>query len=183
MFCFVLLEFSLPLWFVNAFLCNLTWMNYTGHLNHEQNKPSLLHYTNRLTVFFCVCVSAGCQLLAPWPVGGPCCSAQTLTTVPTNQSTGRCLEKTIPLFWLSWLNYKSLLMIVYDAIQLWTEIHSVSLAGCITQTTHRLNIQHTLDTPPDAPKQQLRQMYRARDITSVRFRSHLATRNASARYV
>lgn len=37
-----------------------------------------------------LCVCAGCQLLAPWPVGGPCCSVPTLTTVPTNQSAGRC---------------------------------------------------------------------------------------------
>lgn len=35
---------------------------------------------------------AGCLLLAPWPVGGPCCSARTLTTVSTNQLTGRWLR-------------------------------------------------------------------------------------------
>lgn len=46
-------------------------------------------------------------------------------------------------------------------MQLCAEIHSASLGGSITQTTHRLNIQRALDTPADAPKQQLRQMYSA----------------------
>lgn len=116
LFYFVLFLFSLPLWFVNAFLCHLTWMNYAGHLNHGQNtpRPPILQ-TDWLSSF--VCVSAGCQLLAPWPVGGPCCSAQTLTTVPTNQSTGRCLENTVPLFWLCCLNNKSLPLILYDVIR------------------------------------------------------------------
>ncbi len=52
-----------------------------------------IHCTNWLCL--CVCDCAGCQPLAPWPVGGPCCSVQTLTTVSTNQSTGRYLKSQI----------------------------------------------------------------------------------------
>lgn len=43
-------------------------------------------------ILLTVALYAGCLLLAPWPVGGPCCSARTLTTVSTNQLTGRWLR-------------------------------------------------------------------------------------------
>lgn len=86
---------TLTVWHVNVFLCYpITWRKYTVGFSVNVFTPLYKHIPQTDCFFLCKCV--GCQLLAPWPVGGPCCSVQTLTTVPTNQSAGRCL--------ISWSN-------------------------------------------------------------------------------
>lgn len=87
--------FTLTVWHANVFLrSSITWRKCTVGFSVNVLTPLYKHIPQTDSFFLCKCV--GCQLLAPWPVGGPCCSVQTLTTVPTNQSAGRCL--------ISWSN-------------------------------------------------------------------------------